>query len=159
MNTLASAGKTFLLKMWENYPRTWKFLIDVGIFLKYKTLNTSKIPNEIVLLSSNSIFVNSEENRGRALLISNGMTQKRLTNFWSLAVKEYSPDVAIDVGVNYGECIFSTNYPPHTQIYGVEANSDLLKFIHQSKEVHPNKDQMKILMCLRQIKKKKKRSM
>jgi FkbM family methyltransferase len=139
-----SAGKTFLSKMWEDYPRTWKFLIDLGIFLKYKTLNTSKIPNEIVLPSSNTIFVNSEENRGRALLISNGMTQKRLTNFWMKAVNEYSPDLAIDVGVNYGECIFSTNYPNHTQIYGIEANRDLLKYIHLSKEVHPNKAQMKI---------------
>jgi FkbM family methyltransferase len=144
MNTSASVGKTFLLRMWENYPRTWKFLIDLGIFLKYKTLNISKIPNEIVLPSSHTIFVNSEENRGRALLISNGMTQKRLTNFWSRAVNEYSPDLVMDVGVNYGECIFSTNYPSHTQIYGIEANRDLLKYIHQSREVHPNKAQIKI---------------
>ena len=144
MNTRAAAGKTFFLRMWENYPRTWKFFIDLGILLKYKTLNTSKIPNEIVLPSSNSIFVNSEENRGRALLISNGMTQKRLTNFWMKAVKDYSPDLVIDVGVNYGECIFSTNYPIHTQIYGIEANRDLFKYIHLSKEVHPNKEQMKI---------------
>jgi FkbM family methyltransferase len=144
MNTRATAGKTFLLKMWENYPRTWKFLIDLGIFLKYKTMNTSKIPNEIVLPSSNTIFVNSEENRGRALLISNGVTQKRLTNFWVNAVNEYSPDLVIDVGVNYGECIFSTDYPNHTQIYGIEANRDLLKYIHQSREVHRNKAQIKI---------------
>lgn len=144
MSTSASVGKTFLLKMWENYPRTWKFLIDLGIFLKYKTLNSSKIPNEIVLPSSHTIFVNSEENRGRAMLISNGMTQKRLTNFWSKAVNEYSPDLVMDVGVNYGECIFSTNYPSHTQIYGIEANRDLLKYIHQSREVHPNKAQIKI---------------
>ncbi len=144
MNTRATAGKTFLLKMWENYPMTWKFLIDLGIFLKYKTLNMSKIPNEIVLPSSNTIFVNSEENRGRALLIKNGMTSKRLTIFWKKAVNEYSPDLVIDVGVNYGECIFSTNYPTHTQIYGIEANRDLLKYIHQSREVHPNKVQIKI---------------
>jgi hypothetical protein len=144
MNTRSFEGKTFLLKMWENYPRTWKFLIDLGIFLKYKTLNNSKIPNKIVLPTSNTIFVNSEENRGRAMLISNGMTSKRLTNFWINAVNEYSPDLVIDVGVNYGECIFSTNYPNHTQIYGIEANRDLLKYIHQSREVHRNKAQIKI---------------
>ncbi|MEH7255577.1 hypothetical protein V7111_26055, partial [Neobacillus niacini] len=103
----AFVGKTFFLKMWENHPRTWKFFIDLGVLLKYKTLNTSKIPNKIVLPSSNAIFINSEENRGRALLISNGMTQKRLTNFWTKAVNDYSPDLVIDVGVNYGECIFS----------------------------------------------------
>lgn len=144
MNTGVAAGKTFLLKMWENYPKTWKFLIDLGIFLKYKTLNTSKIPNQIVLHSSNKIFVNTGENRGRALLISNGMTSRRLTNFWAKAVNEISPDLVIDVGVNYGECIFSTNYPAHTQIYGIEANRDLLKYIYQSREVHYNKAQIKI---------------
>jgi FkbM family methyltransferase len=144
MNKRAFAGKTFFLEMWENHPRAWKFFIDLGIFLKYKTLNTSKIPNKIMLPSSNTIFVNSEENRGRALLISNGITQKHLTNFWMKAVKEFSPDLVIDVGVNYGECIFSTTYPTHTQIYGIEANRDLLTYIHQSKKIHPNKAQMKI---------------
>ena len=156
MNTRASAGKTFILKMWENYPRTWKFLIDLGIFLKYRTLNTSKIPKEIVLPSSNMIFVNSEENRGRALLISNGMTQKHLTHFWINAVNEYSPDLVIDVGVNYGECIFSTNYPNHTKIYGIEANRDLLKYIHQSREVHRNKAQIKIFNVFAADKEEKK---
>lgn len=56
--------------------------------------------------------------------------KKRLTNFWINAINEYSPDLLIDVGVNYGECIFSTNYPKHTQIYGIEANRDLLKYFH-----------------------------
>lgn len=144
MNKRAAAGRTFFFKMWENHPRIWKLLIDLGIFLKYKTLNNHKIPNEIVLPSSNKIYVNSEENRGRALLVSNGMTQKRLTNFWIKAVNELSPDLVIDVGVNYGECIFSTNYPHHTHIYGIEANRELLKYIHRSRDAHLNKEQIKI---------------
>ena len=130
--------------MWENYPKTWKFLIDLGIFLKYKTLNINKIPNRIVLPSSNVLYVNSEENRGRALLISSGMTQKRLTKFWRQAVEVNDPDLVIDVGVNYGECIFSTTYPQHAEIYGIEANQHLHKYIEQSREVHPNKTQINI---------------
>ena len=92
MVTKASVRKPLLMKMWEQYPKTWKFLIDLGILLKYKTLNISKLPNKIVLPSSMVLFVNSEENRGRALLISNGMTQKRLTNFWEKAVSDIKPD-------------------------------------------------------------------
>ncbi|MET3697838.1 FkbM family methyltransferase [Bacillus oleivorans] len=138
----ASVRKPFLLKMWENYPKLWKFLIDAGILLKYKTLKIDKLPNKIVLSSSTVLFVNSEENRGRALLISNGMTQKRMTRFWRQAVQAINPDIIIDVGVNYGECIFSTVYPSHTKIYGVEANKQLFKYIEQSKEVHPNKSQI-----------------
>ena len=144
MTTKVFTRKTFLLKMWEDYPRAWKLLINFGILLKYKTLNINKIPNRIVLPSSNILYVNSEENRGRALLISNGMTQKRLTKFWFNAVEVIRPDLTIDVGVNYGECIFSTIYPAHTKIYGVEANRNLLPYIKKSKEAHPNKSQIRI---------------
>ncbi|MFK9092100.1 hypothetical protein [Bacillus salipaludis] len=38
------------------------------ILLKYKTLKSDKLPNKIVLPSSPMIYVNSNENRGRALL-------------------------------------------------------------------------------------------
>lgn len=145
MITKASVRRPFLMKMWERYPKTWKMLIDLGILLKYKTLNIKKIPNKIVLPSSNALYVNSDENRGRALLIKNGVTQKRLTHFWSNAVKEYLPDLIIDVGVNYGECLFSTTYPGQTKIYGIEANRHLLKYIKKSRDVHPNKSQIAII--------------
>ena len=140
----AAIRKPFLLKMWEEHPKIWKFMIDVGLLTKYKTLNTAKIPNKIVLPSSNVLFVNANENRGRALLISNGVTQKRLTSFWCKAVEILEPDVTIDVGVNYGECIFSTSYPSEAKIYGVEANQELLKYIMQSKEAHVNSSQITI---------------
>ncbi|MGM7723373.1 FkbM family methyltransferase [Metabacillus sp. Hm71] len=148
MITKASVRKPFLMKMWEQYPKTWKLIIDLGILFKYKTLNINKIPNKIILPSSHILFVNSEENRGRALLISNGMTQKRLTTFWRRAVAAYAPDLIIDVGVNYGECIFSTTYPINTRIYGIEANRHLVKYINKSRDVHPNKAQIKIINAL-----------
>lgn len=135
----------FIMNMWEHHPKTWKFLIDLGIFFKYKTLNIDKIPNKIVLPSSNVLYINSEENRGRALLISDGITQKRLSYFWSTSVKEFSPDLIIDVGVNYGECLFSTTYPVRTTIYGIEANHHLIQYIIKSREVHPNKTQITII--------------
>lgn len=135
----------FIMNMWERHPKTWSFLIDLGIFLKYKTLNINKIPNKIVLSSSNVLYVNSEENRGRALLISDGITQKRLSYFWITSVKEFSPDLIIDVGVNYGECLFSTTYPVRTIIYGIEANHHLIQYIIKSREVHPNKTQITII--------------
>lgn len=133
------------MKMWEEHPKLWKLLINAGILLKYKTLNTNKIPNKIILPSSHIIYVNTEENRGRALLLSNGVTQKRLIHFWKECVSMCSPDVVIDIGVNYGECIFCTTYPSHTKIVGIEANSDLLPYITNSKEAHPNKAQMTII--------------
>lgn len=136
------------MKMWEEYPKVWKMLIDVGILLKYKTLNIDKLPNKVVLPSSNIIYINSIENRGRALLVSGGITQNRLSHFWRKAVEECLPDLIIDVGVNYGECIFSTTYPAHSKIYGIEANHHLIKYINKSKDAHPNKAQITIINAL-----------
>jgi FkbM family methyltransferase len=140
-----SVRKPVFMKMWEDHPKVWKLLIDVGIFIKYKTLNIQKLPSTVVLPSSQVIYVNTVENRGRALLISRGVTQKRLYNFWEKSVQKYLPDLIIDVGVNYGECIFSTSYPNHSKIYGIEANHQLIPYIKKSKEAHPNHSQMSII--------------
>lgn len=148
MNSNQSVHRQVLLRMWENYPRLWKTLIDFGVFMKYKTVKYEKLHNKVTLPSSTVIFVNSNENRGRALLINEGVTQKRLSDFWNRSVELYSPDLVIDVGVNYGECIFSTTYPGHTTIYGIEANHQLLKYINKSKAVHPNKEQITIINAL-----------
>ena len=37
-----SVRKPVFMKMWEEHPKVWKLLIDVGIFIKYKTLNSQK---------------------------------------------------------------------------------------------------------------------
>lgn len=136
------------MKMWEEHPIIWRLLIDIGILLKYKTLKIDKLPNKVVLPSSTVIYVNSNENRGRALLISGGITQNRLFYFWEKSIETWHPDLVIDVGVNYGECIFSTSYPEHTKIYGVEANHHLLEYINRSKEKHPNNRQITIIHAL-----------
>jgi FkbM family methyltransferase len=148
MKMKAAIRKPFFMRIWEHYPKTWKLLIDLGILLKYKTLDSEKLPDKIMLSFSNTLYVNSEENRGRALLISNGVTQKRLTHFWLNAVNEFKPDLVIDVGVNYGECIFSTTYPLDTKIFGIEANSQLLPYINRSKEAHPNRSQISIIHAI-----------
>ncbi|MRG87420.1 FkbM family methyltransferase [Salinibacillus xinjiangensis] len=140
--------RPLFMKMWEDYPKLWKLLIDMGTFMKYKTLNVDKLPEKVTFPSSTMIYINSNENRGRALLVKEGITQKRLYHFWNKLVKEYSPDLIIDVGVNYGECIFSTVYPIHSEIYGIEANHSLLKYISKSKEVHPNQSQISIIHAL-----------
>lgn len=137
-----------IFKLWEEHPSIWKLIINIGIFLKYKTLKIDKLPEKVTFPSSTYIYVNPNENRGRAILLTGGITQNRLFHFWSKSVQECSPDLIIDVGVNYGECIFSTVYPNHTRIYGIEANHNLLRYINRSKESHPNKEQMTIINAL-----------
>ena len=72
-----SVRKPLFMRMWEEHPKVWKLLIDVGIFIKYKTLNIKKLPNTVVLPSSQVIYVNAIENRGRALLISQWCNPKK----------------------------------------------------------------------------------
>ncbi len=137
-----------LFKLWEEHPSIWKAMINIGILLKYKTLKIDKLPKKVTFPSSTYIYVDPNENRGRAILLTGGITQNRLFKFWSKSVQECSPDLIIDVGVNYGECIFSTIYPSHSLIYGIEANHYLLGYIKKSKEAHPNQEQMTIINAL-----------
>ncbi|MBM7703692.1 FkbM family methyltransferase [Metabacillus iocasae] len=143
----ATLRKPFFMKMWESHPKVWKAMVDVGILLKYKTLNIAKLPQVIKLPSTQLLYVNPNENRGRVLLIKNGITQSRLTRFWIDTVQTFKPTIIVDVGVNYGECIFSTNYPTNTKVFGVEANAYLIPYIIKSKEVHPNKEQITIVQA------------
>jgi FkbM family methyltransferase len=145
MGSNAFIRKPIFMKMWEKYPKTWKLLIDAGIFFKYKTLNSNKLPSQIKLPSSNVLYVNPNENRGRALLIKEGITQARLSSFWSSAVRQYEPTLVVDVGVNYGECLFSVSYPEGTKVYGIEANKHLFEYMVRSKEEHPNQAQIQLV--------------
>ncbi|WP_010676997.1 FkbM family methyltransferase [Bacillus timonensis] len=138
-------NKPVFVKLWESYPLFSKVVLDFGIFLKYKTLKLAKIPNKIILSSRNVIYINNAENRGRALLISDGITQSHLTEFWGEAVKSFKPSLVLDIGVNYGECIFSTTYEKDTTIIGIEANKYLIDYIERSRKQHVNSHQIKII--------------
>ncbi|MBE4907624.1 FkbM family methyltransferase [Bacillus luteolus] len=132
-------------KVWSKYPKIWKHLVNVGLFIKYKTIHFEKLPSSIKLPSSFDLHINPEENRGRALLIRNGLIQEGLARFWVSSVHSFSPTIVLDVGVNYGEYLFTVKYPKSTKIYGIEANEQLLNYIDKSLENHPNKSQFNII--------------
>lgn len=68
--------------------------------------------------------------------------------FWRELVAHLQPRLAVDVGLNYGECLFGTNYPKPTRLFGFEANPRLLPHLEQSRQQHPNGAQMLITNCL-----------
>ena len=43
--------------------------------------------------------------------------------FWRELVTHLQPHVAVDVGLNYGECLFGTNYPTSTRLFGFAERS------------------------------------
>jgi FkbM family methyltransferase len=132
-------------KLWHRYPQTWKYLLNLGVLLKYKTMNPDKLPSQVVLSNGNIIHVNPGENRSKAILLRDGVTQIKVNDFWQRSVERFDPTLIIDVGVNYGECIFSANYAENARIWGIEANPYLHRYINQSLQLHTNKSQMTIV--------------
>jgi FkbM family methyltransferase len=98
--------------------------------------------------SKSLLYVNLGDKRGKWLLNSRGVTQAKITHLWKEAVKTFQPDIVIDVGVNYGEIIFSTKYQPSAEIVGIEANPLLRPYITKSLQTHPNMSQMNIVYAL-----------
>lgn len=98
--------------------------------------------------SQSLLYVNLGDKRGKWLFARRGVTQANVTHLWQQCVKTYQPDIVIDVGVNYGEIIFSTKYPPTSQIIGIEANPYLRSCITRSLKTHPNQSQIKMVYAL-----------
>jgi FkbM family methyltransferase len=134
--------------LWNRFPKFWSHLLNTGLFFKYKIKRKSTYPDRVTFANGNSLFLNPEENRGKAILLRNGITQPVISHFWSLAVHHLHPTIVIDVGTNYGECIFSENYADDAKIWGIEANPYLIPYIEKSKAVHNNKEQIHIVHSL-----------
>jgi FkbM family methyltransferase len=66
------------------------------------------------------------------------------SNFWRAFNQHLQPTVAVDVGVNYGECLFSTRYASSTQVFGFEANPRLADLLEKSRMAHPDGRQITI---------------
>ena len=58
--------------------------------------------------------------------------------FWRAFNAHLEPSVSIDVGVNYGECLFGTCYPSATRVFGFEANPRLIPYLEKSLAGHPD---------------------
>ncbi|OOZ37676.1 FkbM family methyltransferase [Solemya velesiana gill symbiont] len=56
--------------------------------------------------------------------------------------------MALDIGVNYGECFLSTIYSPETKILAIEANPYLVPYLNKSIHAHPSRNQMSVINAL-----------
>jgi FkbM family methyltransferase len=117
---------------------------------KASSLPVSKnLTPKITFAGSNTVlFVNAAENRGKSLIRSKGVRHPKITNLWRKAAKVLQPTIVLDVGVNYGEIVFSTVYSTHAKIIGIEANEQLRPYLERSRSNHPNKNQINIIYAL-----------
>lgn len=68
--------------------------------------------------------------------------------FWREFNAHLKPDLVVDVGLNYGECLFGTNYSPAANLWGFEANPRLIPLLEKSRQLHPDGARMILTNCL-----------
>lgn len=130
------------LRYWEILKSTARYVLSRTIIRQWRT-------DRIVLPDSSRIlYVDPTENRGRILYMTGGMTQPRLNLFWKTAVASFRPTLIVDVGVNYGECLFSVTYPKNSKVIGIEANPNLQPYIERSKKIHPNRKKINTVYAM-----------
>ncbi len=121
---------------------------DFQIYRKFGTRN----PESVTLPGTQQkLHLDPRDYRARKMIIMNCCVRNsvpRNQRFWRMAVDELQPTTALDVGLNFGECMLSTTYPVTTALFAFEANVKLKPFIDKSLAAHPNRKQIE---CLYQL--------
>src|SRR5436190_3196432 len=68
----------------------------------------------------------------------------RNQTFWRQACGQLNPGLGLDIGLNFGECLFAADYGPRTELHAYEANPALKPYVSQSQAEHPARSQMKL---------------
>jgi FkbM family methyltransferase len=93
-----------------------------------------------------SICINPRERRARKKILFDFIRGKTSRNrqFWIDFVRHMNPDVALDIGTNYGECLFSVEYSNTTRAIGIEANPSLIPILENTSSRHPSSEKILI---------------
>lgn len=115
---------------------------DAQIYKKFGT----KAPQSVVLPGTeHALFINANDYRARKMIITNCCVRgqvPRNQRFWRTAIAVLQPSVALDIGLNYGECLFTSSYPAELKLFAFEANQGLKPYIDESLASHPNRNQI-----------------
>ncbi len=117
------------------------------VWLRYRTLR----PENICLPGCNhQLAIDPHDNRAHNLLVRDVARGKvpNSTKLWRKLVDHFKPDVVMDIGLNYGECLFGTHYPPHATLFGFEANPKVFAYASRSRELHPARDSITLVNAL-----------
>lgn len=117
------------------------------VLWRYRTLSPSwvTLPHAPVMINIDPI-----DSRARKKLIYEPIRNRYPVNrqFWVDFCRTVNPDVAIDVGANYGECVFSVIYPADCVALAVEANPKLAGHLRMTREQHPACDQIEVVEAI-----------
>jgi FkbM family methyltransferase len=125
--------------------RTW--CADIRVKHRYGTLTPSAIqlPGCAYMLE-----IDTNDKRARKILVRDGIRGKvtKAARLWRELNKSFGPEILVDVGLNYGECLMGTTYPKTAELFGFEANPRVFECASRSKRNHPNQAQLNLFNIL-----------
>jgi FkbM family methyltransferase len=126
----------------ENFAKSLMIAPRVG--LRYGTLK----PERVRLVGCDHwVYIDPTDGRAVKKLIRDPIRGRISppSAFWRAFNQHLQPAVAVDVGVNYDECLFSTRYAAGTHVYGFEANPRLAGLLEKSRVAHPEGEQITLI--------------
>lgn len=93
------------------------------------------------------MHVDPDDKRGRKVLLCNGVTRLRNSWLWRAAANKMDPDLALDIGANYGEIASSSAYPRDCDVVLVEANGALVPLLEKTKASRNDRANWHIVSC------------
>lgn len=91
------------------------------------------------------LHVDPADERGMYVLRHRGVTQSGVTGTWRAAVQLLAPDVALDIGANYGEVSLLGRYHPGCRVRLFEPNPAVLGALRRSVASHVDSARIRVV--------------
>jgi len=121
-------------------------LFGLGVLARYGTF----YPREVSLAETGHLIaVDPQDQRAWRKIILESVRGRVSTPmmFWRDHVARHRGGLYLDVGANYGECAAHGDYPAGYCI-AVEANSNLIPYLEQTRQLHADRDRIVIANAL-----------
>jgi FkbM family methyltransferase len=94
------------------------------------------------------ISVNPKDRRVRTILLRKGIRYYSSVQFFIYCCIHCLPvDVFLDIGSNYGECLFALPLYAKVKVRGYEANAGLMKYLHKSRLYNDDIKDIAVARC------------
>lgn len=125
--------------------RRWR--LAPALLRQYGTLRPERVrlPH-----SRHAVYIDTNDRRAIKRILLDAVRGRHPINrrFWVDFVQALEPEIALDVGANYGECVFATDYGEPTRVYAFEANPALHEYLQRSREEHPSAERIELVNAL-----------
>jgi FkbM family methyltransferase len=104
-------------------------------------------PDSVILPQSGGrLYIDPQDSRAWKVLVVGSARKfvRRNQRFWQNATQLPSLGLAVDVGVNYGECLLGHSYPTGLKLHGFEANPFLVPYLEKTLGEHPSRSQIQL---------------